>query len=158
MIVADSSPLITFARNNQLTLLKKIVNQLIIPQAVFNEIVIKEEKPGAKEIKSSAWIKTQAIQNKTELTSFPFNFGQGEKEAIILAQELNAILLIDDYRPRKEAAKRGLKTISSITILQEAKEKSLIPEVKELLDNFIQAGFYISNELYKTILMKVGEL
>jgi predicted nucleic acid-binding protein len=39
MIVADSGPIIVFARIGRLDLLRQVVGELIIPDAVYEELV-----------------------------------------------------------------------------------------------------------------------
>ncbi len=52
IIVADATPLIGLGRINQLDLLLKLFNQIIIPQAVYDEVVTNApQRPGAKAIK-----------------------------------------------------------------------------------------------------------
>ena len=158
MIISDSGPIISFARANALSLLKRVVKKLIIPQAVYKEIVLDGKgKPGEKEVKAGIWISREPIEDATQLASLPSNLGAGEKEAILLAQERSAFLLIDEYTPRKEAVRRGIRLISSVDILQEAKDRYLIPEVKGLLDEFIHTGFRLSRKLYRDILKRGGE-
>jgi len=41
MIVADASSIISFARAKKLDLLKQVVQNLIIPEGVYKEIVVK---------------------------------------------------------------------------------------------------------------------
>jgi len=54
MIIANSGPIISFARADYLYLLKETVKELIIPNAVFEDIVVKGRgKPGAEEVKDS---------------------------------------------------------------------------------------------------------
>ncbi len=64
MIVSDSSPLISLARIGKLDLLHRLYGELLIPQAVWRELVVKGVgQSGVEEIKSAAWIKTVAVAN-----------------------------------------------------------------------------------------------
>jgi predicted nucleic acid-binding protein len=52
IIVADSGPIISFARAGRLDLLKQVTTELIIPDAVFEEIVVSGgDRAGAEEVK-----------------------------------------------------------------------------------------------------------
>jgi predicted nucleic acid-binding protein len=115
-------------------------------------------KPGAEEVRKADWIEVKSLKEKAELSNFPGKLGEGEKEAILLAEELKATLLIDDPPARKEAKKRNLPLISTLDLLQEAKSRKLIPNVKKTLDQLIIAGFCLKKKLYQEILEKVGEL
>lgn len=64
-VVCDSSALIALARTNHLDILEKGVKRLIIPQSVFNEVVIKGAgKPGSDEIKEAKLIETKNVSNE----------------------------------------------------------------------------------------------
>ena len=48
MIVADAAPIIAFARLGRLALLQHIVEELVVPEAVYDDLVVKGRgKPGA---------------------------------------------------------------------------------------------------------------
>ncbi|MBI5373885.1 MAG: hypothetical protein HZA77_00510 [Candidatus Schekmanbacteria bacterium] len=95
MLIADSSSIISFARAKKLELLKKVVQKLTIPEGVYKEIVFKGRgKPGAKEIATASWIDVRKVKNKERLADLSAKLGQGEKEAIVLCEELDAVLLI----------------------------------------------------------------
>lgn len=83
----------------------------------------------------------------------------GEAEAIALAIEQNADLLLMDERIGRAAAQHfDLPVIGLIGILIAAKQKKLLPEIKSNLDRLRrQAGFYISETLYQRILRDVDE-
>ena len=84
---------------------------------------------------------------------------EGESEAIALAIELNAeLLLIDDREARREAVRRGLDFTGLLGVLREAKNRGLIQAVKPLLDELIAiAEFRVGEALYEQVLRDVGE-
>ena len=63
IIVSDSGPIISFARAGHLDLLKQVTTELVIPDAVFEEIVVSgADKPGAEEVKQGLWIKRATLR------------------------------------------------------------------------------------------------
>lgn len=99
MIVADTGPIIAFARIGRLDLLHQVVGDLVIPEAVYEDLVIKgKERPGAAEVERSTWIHRQVVTDRAALALLPSSLHLGEREAIVLAQELGAQLLIDERR------------------------------------------------------------
>ena len=65
-IVSDASPLINLARIDQLDLLRQLFEELFIPEAVWEEVVIQGTgQAGADEVKSITWIEKRAITNLT---------------------------------------------------------------------------------------------
>ena len=51
MIVADAGPIIGFARIGRLDLLHQVVGELIIPDAVYEELVGRgRQRPGATDV------------------------------------------------------------------------------------------------------------
>jgi predicted nucleic acid-binding protein len=64
LIVADSSPLISFARAGKLHIIHMVYSKIIFPSAVYEEIVINGKgKPGAEEIRLAGWIKIEKPMN-----------------------------------------------------------------------------------------------
>ncbi len=114
-------------------------------------------KPGSRKIKSASWIKRVEIKSKSKLVALSDRLGLGEKESIILANEKQLPLVTDDSLARREARKLNLKLISSLDILQEAKARGIISEVKKTLEDFIDVGFYITSDIYKETLRKAEE-
>lgn len=156
IIIADSSILICFAKAKKLDLLKNLTKKIIIPNAVYKEIVIKG-RPGAEEVSKADWIKTEAVKNKRNVNKLPLRLGIGEREAIILTKELNGFLLIDDPLGRAEAEELKIKFTGTLGILEEARAKNLISEIKLILDELMSFGLRLHPRLYKEFLGKIGE-
>jgi hypothetical protein len=156
MLVADSGPLISLARAGLFPLVQRVLGEIIVSDAVYCEIVVKgERQPGALEVRDADWIAVKSIRRKGKIKEM--GLGAGEAEAILLAEEQKATLLIDDPVGRRVARERGLKYFGSLEILLRAKRQGYLTSIKEALDKLVATGFYISEELYREVLHKAGE-
>ncbi|MCX7841299.1 MAG: DUF3368 domain-containing protein, partial [Anaerolineae bacterium] len=135
-IVSNASPLINLARIGKLDLLYQLYGELIIPQAVWQEVVLDGVgQPGAEQVKTSDWIKVRSIKDERLAQALRYELGAGEAEAIVLAIEAQAELLLMDERLGREMARHlGVRYIGLIGVLCEAKHKRLIPAVKPYLE------------------------
>lgn len=160
IVVSDASPIISLAAIGQLDLLRQLYGKVFIPPVVHNEIMgTKEAHFGIPEIETADWIETRKVTNQTMVISLQLELDEGEAEAIILAIESKAdLLLLDERKGRMIASRLGLRFIGLMGILVEAKKNNFIPAVKPILDDLIsKAGFWIRKELYNQILQSVGE-
>lgn len=158
MIVADAGPIIAFARIGRLDLLQQVVGELIIPEAVYDDLVIKGKgRAGAAEVERSTWIHRKAVTNRAALAGLPPYLHLGEREAIVLAQELGAQLLIDERRGRNHAAEWGLQVLGSLRILAEAKRRGFLTQVKPIVESMFTVGYWIDEELIPPLLGETGE-
>ena len=157
IIVADTTPLISLLKINRFDLLEKLYNSIFIPEAVFNELTFSEKyQDEADIISKSKFIKcyevmnTQAVKILQEFT----NLDLGESEAIILAQELNAdVLLMDENKGRKVASKLNIPLSGTLGVLIDSFDTGLLTasEVNECLDNLQQSGRRISVSLVNMV-------
>ncbi len=158
IFVADAGPIISFARADQLNLLRQVVDELWIPEAVYHELVTQGAgRPGAEETSRGEWIKRKPITQHATLRTLPATLGEGEREALVLAQELGAVLIADDPDARDIAMRLEIPFLGSLGILREAKLQGIIPEVKPHLDALRQHGFRLRDTLYQTFLHEIGE-
>ncbi len=89
--VSNASPLINLARIGLLDLLHKIYGSLLIPSAVWDEVVVQGAgQAGAEEVRTADWIARQAITNEPLAQALRQELDAGEAEAIVLALETHA--------------------------------------------------------------------
>jgi predicted nucleic acid-binding protein len=159
-VVSNASPLINLARIGQFDLLHELYSEIWIPDAFRHEVVVESVGlPGADEVESSAWIHTQAIANTALVQALRQELDAGEAEAIALAIERQADLLLMDERIGREVAQHfGVPRVGLIGLLIDAKAKGHVRAVRPWLDALRNdAGFYIAHELTNQILDDLGE-
>ena len=62
-VVSNSSPLINLAGIGKLTVLHDLYDQLIIPESVWQEVVVDGfGQPGSHKVQSASWIQRQAVK------------------------------------------------------------------------------------------------
>jgi uncharacterized protein len=159
IVVSDASPLISLAVVGCLDVLRSLYERVIVPEAVYQEITGVPGLPGALMTQELEWIVSQPAQNDAIVCALKGELDHGEAEAIALAVELPAdLILIDERRARAIAARMGLNVVGVLGVLVEAKHKALVPLLKPILDALItQAGFWVSQQLYERVLQVVGE-
>jgi uncharacterized protein len=162
IVISDTSAITNLAAIDHLKLLPQLYNQVTIPEAVYRELAdVDPPVPGTLEAQTASWLEVRKVINReaVERLQNEVRLDPGESEAIVLALELNAnLLLIDERRGRAEADRLGVKITGLLGILVEAKRRSLIVAVKPLMDALIATSeFRISLALYNQILDIVGE-
>ncbi|MEM1280880.1 MAG: DUF3368 domain-containing protein [Cyanobacteria bacterium P01_D01_bin.115] len=162
IVISDTSAITNLAAIQHLQLLPQLYHRVIIPPAVYGELVqIDPPVPGAIEVQAVQWLTVQAVTQRSlvEQLETQSRLDLGESEAIALALELQAdLLLIDERRGRATANRLGVRITGLLGLLVEAKHKRLIMAVKPLMNALIAtADFRVSAELYDQILRLVDE-
>jgi uncharacterized protein len=160
IIISDTSPISNLLLIGQLPLLKALYGQLIIPDAVFQEIKVLETfGVDVSTVQAANWIEVRAVCEQRLVEKLVMEVDRGEAEAIALAIELNAErLLIDERIGRRVAQRYDLKITGLLGVLVSAKQNRLINELKPILDQLIQqAKFRVHADLYQQILEDANE-
>ena len=120
----DTSPLLYFYRIDQLTLLQRHFDKILVPEAVATELA-RGRAHGVRvpDLADYPWMEMREI----ELQSVPEavdSLGVGEREAILLALAGHADwVILDDLDARRQAGKSGLRVIGTVGLLASAKQK-----------------------------------
>jgi hypothetical protein len=158
IVVSDTSPILSLALIGRLELLHDLYGPIMIPEAVRSEIIATDQS-GAQEVGHADWIVTGSVEPDVVLKLLLREVDRGEAEAIRLALQSNAdVLLVDERKARQLAAYLELGVAGLLDVLQEAKQRQLITSVKPLLDELIaRARFRLSHKLYQRTLFTAGE-
>jgi uncharacterized protein len=90
--------------------LRQLYGTLTIPPAVYSEMAnIGKTVPGTLAVQTLPWITVQPVADSNQVETLRAILDPGEAEAIVLALDLRAELLILDERPeRAESLQQGL--------------------------------------------------
>ncbi len=115
IVVSDTYPIINLAAIGRLDILATLYGQILIPDAVYMEIVLAGAGlPGADDVRAASWIETRSIADLTLASGLQLELDRGEAEAISLAVDTHAdLLLMDERRGRKAAARIGVPVLVS---------------------------------------------
>jgi hypothetical protein len=156
-VVANAGPLIALARIDRLALLPTLYREVVVPPVVYQEITGEIDLPGAEELAQAGWLRAMAARDQLAVQRLLFWLDRGESEAIVLAQEMGATLLIDERRGRAIAATLSLQITGTVGILLAAKELGQVQVVTPLLDALLAAGVRLSPRLYDEAQRQAGE-
>lgn len=160
-VVADTGPLIALARIGRLDLLRRLYGRVTVPPAVESELAIGSDRPGAKALEGAleaGWIRVDGIPDGSTLQDLFMLLGQGEAEAIVLAEQRQArLLLIDDARGRRIARSRGIPVAGVAGVLLAAKGRQETEAVAPMLRALSDAGYRLAPLLVEKVLVAAGE-
>ncbi len=155
---ADAGPLIWHAKTNTLHLLRHYYPEIITPEAVYTETVthgLENNHPDAQQINQAVaekWITvhtpnpTTISHIKTTEQQHMINLGTGERQAIALALEHQAVFLTDDEDAYRVAKIHGLDPKGVLYILLRGVKDHQITKTtaKEKLGKMIMEGFWLT--------------
>ena len=155
MIVSNASPLIVLLKINKLSILKELFEKIVVPEAVYKEITAKEHDKLVFD--KLEWIEVRSARNIEMTALLEKLIDRGEAEAVVLARELSATLLIDDAKARKYAKLLNIEVIGTLGLLKIAKRRGLVRSVRKVINGMLAEGYYIEDKLVRKILKDIGE-
>jgi len=156
-IVSDTTTLIILGKFGRYDLLENLFSKIYIPQEVIKEIGIKSD--GVYEtIEKNRLFETKEIKDMALFTLLDGILDRGESEAIVLAKELELILLIDEKKGRTVAKSMGLDIIGLLGVLILNVKKSCLSkkEAVVVLEEIKALKFRVSQKLEESFLEMIG--
>jgi hypothetical protein len=133
--VSDTSVLIALDNIGRLGLLKTVFGEVLVPEAV------------AREYGGSlpSWAKVVEAKETGLVSALMEILHRGDAEAIALAIQVKAdLLLLDDKKARRLAARLGLRVLGTIGILILARKRGLIDDLQGEITRLLVKSFWLS--------------
>lgn len=153
IVVADTSPINYLLLINQIDSLPRLFQQIIIPDAVRDEMLDPDTPPVLQQWLANPpfWLTVQTVPIIDTTVS---SLDPGEQTAVTLAQTLPAdLLIIDERLGRRIAEERGIAIIGTVGILDDAAEQGLI-NLAEAIAQLQKTNFRVSRRIIQALLNK----
>jgi predicted nucleic acid-binding protein len=153
LVVADTSPLHYLVLIQHDAILSALYERVAIPPAVLADLQQSRTPHLVRAWVSHhpAWLEVRQPREALDARQFP-RLGAGEREAIALAQELQApLLLIDDADGRAEAERHALTATGTLGILEAAAIRGLV-DLLVALTRLEATTFRARRELFQDLL------
>ncbi|MGB9921018.1 MAG: DUF3368 domain-containing protein [Moorellales bacterium] len=163
-VVADSSTLISLASIGRLSLLREFHGKILIPPAVWREVVLEGRgRPGASEVRQAqqaGWVEVAEPSDRSFVVMLRRELDDGEAEAIALAREKKAeVVLLDETDARRIAEVLGIPRAGVVGVLLRARLEGRIPSLQAELDRLRrERGFRLADTIYRAVLERAGEV
>jgi len=134
-------------------LLPALYGRVLIPPAVAEELN-HESTPDVVRLwlaRRPNWLEIRRPTRALTLTP-GMDLDQGEQEAIALAEEVAAdLLLVDEWDARREAERRNLRVVGTLRVLADGAARGLA-DLEESFDRLRHTNFRVSPELLESLL------
>lgn len=150
--VVNASPLIVFGKIGQLDLLNRLPDEIVVPQAVADEIIVGPENDAARLAIEAEMFRLVAVQEPTpELAAWDLGSGETAVLSYALANP-GWTALLDDGAARKCAVSFGIDVKGSLAIVILARKRGLIPQARQLLHTMQEVGLRLDERTIRQVL------
>lgn len=152
LIVSDTTALIVLERLNALSMLCSLFDQILIPQAVMDELLDGNSEINELMQRAECYNVVSVTVSEHLLELYQW-LDRGEAEAIELALTLELPLIIDERKGRKIARQKNLSVIglAGLIVLAAKRQYKSPKAALELLDQAMLSGFRLSSKLYQQV-------
>jgi predicted nucleic acid-binding protein len=157
IVIADASPLNYLILIDHVDLLATLFGSILVPQTVFDELSRSGTPAAVRQWmdKPPKWLLVRPASKSADASLNVLD--PGERDAIILALELPAdLVLMDDAEGRQEAERHHVRVIGTLAVLEQAAKKGLI-RFEDSLSRLEQTNFRLSSKLRAAFLDRVAK-
>lgn len=152
-VVIDASPLITLFSSQLNHLLPKLFDEIYVPDAVWNEVVLSgKDDMASQQLPHVDWlIKLPAVT--VDLDIQRWNLGAGESEVMHHSRKLETDRsIVDDLAARRCCKSLSIRSLGTCGVLVVAKRRGLITDLQPAIQKLRDAGLWLSDSLVASLL------
>lgn len=155
--VINASPLILLGKLGRTELLEQLAKQIIVPQAVLREVTAgRTADAGIGD--TLAWARNRAVEDVLVPKSIcGWDLGAGESQVLAHCILGRYRAVLDDGEARAAAKVHSVPIVGSLGVILRARKAGLISAARPLVEQLAESGSYLSTELIRQALIKVGE-
>lgn len=146
--VVNATPLISLALLDRLPLLKQMFEEVIVPLAVYEEVVVQGAgKSGAEALAAAEWLIVTSVDAPVSIEPLLLGLDAGELEVLLLAQQIRPDwVIIDERLARNVAFALGLPVKGTLGILLAAVLAGLLSKQDALedLNKLVERGIRVA--------------
>ncbi len=151
IVIADTGPINYLILIGEIQVLPELYQRVTIPRSVCEELC----RPGAPEpvrtwsAQPPSWLEVRTPTGSPDPDLLRLD--AGERDAILLAEELAAEIIIDEIRGRREAQRRRIPFTGTLGVLVAGAELGLL-DLRNAVDRLRQTSFHISAKILERLL------
>jgi predicted nucleic acid-binding protein len=157
-VICNASPLIVLAKSQLLEPLPKLFSEILVPQAVIEEINAGPPDDAAcKVLPKCHWLKVVVLNPPLSPLS-AWQLGKGEAEVIEYARlHPQTPAILDDRAARRAARSLGISLYGTLSIVAMYTTQGYIKSFREAVDQLRIAGLYLSDEIIEQVATRLGK-
>lgn len=152
IVVSDTSAITALLQISRADLFLQLYGEVLIPVAVRDELL-------ATHAQLPPFLQVRTVNDAAEVYRLKRELDLGEAEALALAKQYHAdLLLIDELRGRKIAQREGIPFIGLMGVLLQGKQTGRIASVRPVVAELEKvAGFRVSTAVKEIVFRNAGE-
>ena len=157
LVIADSSPIHYLLLIGQIDSLPSLDERIIVPEIVIAELRHQRTPETVRDwLKARPdWLDVQ--QPRLTASGTLTDLDDGERDAILLAMEREAdLLLLDDRRARIEALRQRVVTTGTLGVLEVASLRGLL-DLPEAISRLLTTNFRVAQAIIDDLLARDAE-
>ena len=156
-VVVNASPLITLFASGQGGLLPGLFNHIVVPEAVWREVVVQGQGDrAARDLSEQSWPVRADVASSPRVAAWDLGAGETAVLSHALANPpLRAV--IDDMDARRCAQTLGIPMLGTGGLLVLAKRRGLLASVGEGIEKLRNSGLWLSDDIVRILKTQAGE-
>jgi predicted nucleic acid-binding protein len=153
LVVADASPLVGLVKIGHADVLAALYGEVVIPPQVAAELASPRRPAEVRAFMASrpVWLSVRAPSRLEAID----DLDPGELEAISLAKELGAdLLLIDEAKGRAAAIALHIPTARTAAVLFDAANAGVLPDLNSAFDKLRATNFRVPGKVLDELLAR----